>query len=417
MKKKDVVVIGGGVIGLSCAYYLQEAGCQVTVIDQGTMEDGCSYGNAGMITPSHFVPLAAPGMIQKGMMWMFNPESPFYIKPRFDLDLFSWAWKFYRAASPQRVERAAPVLRDVSLLSKQLFKTFAAQAAFQFAFEERGILMMYKTDKAGAEEAHNAHMASQLGIEANILSLAAVKTLEPNINLDILGAVHYPGDAHLSPGLFLKALKANLRTNGTTILPRTTVKQFELKGKKIQKIITDQGDFSADEYILATGSWSPILAQQLRLKIPIQAGKGYSFTLAKPMANLNTPAILMEAKIAVTPMEAQLRFAGTMEIAGLDLSINPRRVKGIIKSIPAYLPDFAGQRYEDLKIWKGLRPCSPDGLPFVGRAQRYANLSIAAGHAMLGLTLGPATGKLIAETLLGQPTSCAIDLLDPARYD
>lgn len=416
MKKKDVIVIGGGIIGLSCAYYLQRAGCQVQLMDKGNMEDGCSYGNAGMITPSHFIPLAAPGMIKKGILWMFNSESPFYIKPRWDWDLLTWGWQFYQASSARRVAQAAPVLRDLSLLSKQLFQHFAKEEAFSFAFEERGILMMYKTDKAAKEEAQTAAMAEQLGIKANVLSKEAVQQLEPNLDLNIRGAVHYPGDAHLSPHLFLKTLKAEFRKVGGSILPQTEVQNLEYRGKEIQTIITNKGAFTADEYVLATGSWSPLLAQRLNLKIPIQAGKGYSFTLAKPQQKLRTPAILMEAKIAVTPMEERLRFAGTMEIAGLDLTINPRRVKGIIKAIPGYLPSFGQQAYQDLKIWRGLRPCSPDGLPFVGRSQSYTNLSIAAGHAMLGLTLGPATGKLIAESLLGHPKSCNIDLLAPERY-
>ena len=416
MDKKDVIIIGGGVIGLSCAYYLQEEGCKVTVVDKGDMEDGCSYGNAGMVTPSHFVPLAAPGIVKKGIIWMFNPESPFYIKPRLDVDLFSWAWKFYKAASQKNVKQSAPVLRDLCLLSKKLFKEFARQEDFQFAFEEKGILMMYKTAKAEQEELENIKMAEDLGIVAKILSESQVQEIEPELQLNIKGAVHYPGDAHMSPALFLQGLKRSLRKNGVQILGHTEVQQFITKDQKIQEIITNKERLVAQEYVLATGSWSPKLARSLQLKLPIQAGKGYSFTLEKPAQQLQTPAILMEAKIAVTPMQEQLRFAGTMEIAGLDLRINPRRVKGITRAIPNYLPGFEFPNYSDLKVWSGLRPCSPDGLPFIGRAKSCKNLSIAAGHAMLGLSLGPVTGKLIAEIVLEQKTSCPIELLSPNRY-
>ncbi|MEL6864023.1 MAG: FAD-dependent oxidoreductase [Bacteroidota bacterium] len=413
-KARHISIVGGGIIGLFCAYYLQKAGFEVAVFDKGDLSEGCSHGNAGMVVPSHFVPLAAPGMIAKGIRWMFNPESPFYIRPRLSASLLSWGWQFYRAANQKHVHRAAPALRDISLLSKRLYQELARD--FAFAFEERGILLMYKTEALAEEEAEVAEMAKELGIETQILHAAEVQAMEPDIQVDILGAVYYPGDAHLSPALLLEALKKHLRQVGVTLHSKTQIQDIKYRNQRIHQLQTNRGNFSVDHLLLAGGAWSEQMARQLHFRLPMQAGKGYSVSLDQPPICPRYPSLLMEAKVAVTPMGQQLRFAGTMEIAGLDETINMRRVKGILKSIPHYLPDFTIDLPPKEKVWQGLRPCSPDGLPYIGQVSKFQNLTIASGHAMMGLSLAPATGYLISQQLSKQSTDIDMQAFQPDRY-
>ena len=414
---KQVLIIGCGVIGLSTAYYTARKGHQVAVLDRGTIEqENCSYGNAGLVVPSHFVPLAAPGMVVQGLKWMLKPASPFYVKPRLDRDLLGWGFKFWRAANAGHVTRSAPLLRDLNLASRACFVELAELTGNAFGFETKGLLCLCRTEHRLEEEARTAVQARQLGLNVEVLRPRQATELEPHLRLDIAGAVYFPEDCHLIPALFMAALKQQLVKLGTRFLWETEVTGWQLNGNRIAAVRTSNGDFTADEYVLCGGSWSPVIARELRLTLPMQAGKGYSLTLPKPRQLPAIPAILTEARVAVTPMSSSLRFGGTMEIAGLSENINPVRVQGIIRSVSKYYPDFTPQDFDGIKPWCGLRPCSPDGLPYVGRTARYPNFSIATGHAMMGLSLAPITGKLMAEILSGERPSIDIQLLDPDRY-
>ena len=275
------------------------------------------------------------------------------------------------------------ILRDFNWMSKGLYQQMAAEESFEFDFEEKGILMLYKTTHAEEEELMVAEQANKLGIQTKTLSPAEVQQIEPNTRLDIRGAVHYPGDAHLSPGRLMNGLKKVLIERGVNIQPSVYGNNFELEKGKITGLSSNKGIYHADQYILAGGSWTPELSKELGVHLSLQAGKGYSFTLKGLENNLQYPAILTEAKIAVTPMRNDLRFGGTMEIAGLDLSINQKRVLGIVKSIPNYYPDYDFCENLPQKIWSGLRPCTPDGLPYIGKVPQYNNVVVAAGHAMM----------------------------------
>jgi D-amino-acid dehydrogenase len=414
---KQVLIIGGGVIGLSTAYYATRKGHRVTVLDRGTVDqENCSYGNAGLVVPSHFVPLAAPGMVAQGLKWMLKPDSPFYVKPRLDRELLDWGFKFWRASNAGHVNRAAPLLRDMNLASRSCFEELADLTGNAFGLEKRGLLCLCKTEHRLAEEAQNAAQARRLGLDVEVLSARQATELQPNLRLDIVGAVYFRDDCHLIPPLFMSVLKQQLAKLGAGIFWETELTGWLLQGNRIVAVRTTKGEFTSDEYVLCGGSWSPVIARQLRLKLPLQAGKGYSLTLPKPRELPAIPAILTEARVAVTPMGRALRFGGTMEIAGLNEDINPGRVRGIIESVPRYYPEFTPRDFDGIEPWCGLRPCSPDGLPYVGRTGRYANLSIATGHAMMGLSLGPITGKLIAEILSGERPSIGIELLNPDRY-
>jgi len=441
LMSKRVVIIGSGVIGLCTAYYCARRGFNVTVVERkAANRDGCSFGNAGMIVPSHFIPLAAPGMVKLALKWMWNPASPLYIKPRLDADLLDWAHKFWRAANKEHVHRSAPLIRDLSLASRTCFEEFADGCSrrreeadlspstlrpapqvggYDFGLVKKGLLMLCKTEHALHEEARTAEQSRTLGIPAEVLDAKQTAALYPGARLEIAGAVYFPLDCHLTPDWFMAALEFEVRRLGVSFVWESDVLDFDTGGgQHLRAIATSSGQrIEADEFVLCGGSWSPELARKLNLRLPIQAGKGYSLTLPKPRQLPQICSICTEARVAVTPMSGALRVGGTMEIAGLNEDINPVRVRGIIDSFCRYFPDFTPADFEGIQPWRGLRPCSPDGLPYIGRTDKFTNLSLATGHGMMGLSLGPVTGKMIAEILSGEKPRTDISMLSPDRYN
>ncbi len=414
---KNVLIVGGGVIGLCSAYYAAQRGYRVTVIDRNAeTRDGCSFGNAGMVVPSHFVPLAAPGMVAMGLRWMWNPESPFYLKPRLDWELLQWGWRFWKASTQTRVDRASPLLRDLSFASRDCFQELASYANNDIQFKQLGLLMLCKTQHTLDEEAAFAERANRLGVPAEVLDGKQTAIQDPNVTMSVAGSVYFPKDCHLSPNRFMLGLLSQCRSMGVQFQWQTEIIDWVHTPNRIVRVKTTMGEFEADEIVLCGGAWTDPLAKQIGLKLPMQAGKGYSLTLKEPRQLPRICSIFTEARVAVTPMGDTLRFGGTMEIAGLNERIDPRRVQGIIKSIPEYYPEFKIEDFRGIEPWLGLRPCSPDGLPYLGRTRRYKNVVIATGHAMMGISLGPITGRLVAAILSEEPTSIPIDLLSPDRY-
>lgn len=410
---KTVTILGAGVIGLSTALYCARHGMQVTIIDQKPRQrDGCSFGNAGMIVPSHFIPLAAPGMVALGLKWMWNPESPFYIKPRFDLDLADWGLKFWQAAKKRRVEAAAPVLRDLSLLSRECFETLG----LDFGLVKRGLLMLCQKQQTLDEEGHMAEKANALGIPAEVLDAKATAALDPAVTMNVCGSVLFPKDCHLSPSRFISAVEDELLRLGVTFLWETEVNGFSVEGGALKAVKTSKGQVEGQEVVLCSGVWSSQLAKELGLNIPMQAGKGYSLTLTNPRQLPALCSICTEARLAVTPMDGALRVGGTMEMAGIDESITGRRVRGITRAFPQYFPAFEEKDFAEVKPWSGLRPVSPDGMPYIGRTERWKNLTLATGHAMMGLSLAPATGRIVAGLLEGGKSVLPLGLLSPDRF-
>ena len=415
---KNCIIIGGGIIGLSAAYYLQKEGCQVTVIDQTNMDGakgGASYVNAGYLTPSHIVSLAAPGMITKGIKYMFNSTSPFYMKPRLDLDFIKWTWAFKKSATKVKVDRAMTVIRDINLLSRELYgELLNSNDLGSFQLDKRGLLMLYKESSVGESEINIAEKAQALGLDSNILNADELRKIEPNISSDIKGAVHYLCDYHTSPVQVMKNLKTYLKNNGVVFKKKETVIDFSLKSNKISEVKTDKGSYKADEIVLASGSWSGKLAKKLNLNLPMEGGKGYRIDMEEE-TGIQYPAILMEKKVAITPMVGFTRFAGTMELSGINHNINKARVRTIASGAERYYKNLKipAQDIESAKC--GLRPVSPDGLPYIGRVASYKNLTIATGHAMMGWSLGPATGKLVSEVLSEKNTTLDLNPFHPDR--
>jgi D-amino-acid dehydrogenase len=410
------VIVGGGIIGLSAAYYLNKYGYEVTVTDKTDLKDSCSYGNLGMIVPSHFVPLAAPGMISQGIKWMFNSRSPFYVKPSLNPELISWGLKFIKSATARNVEESAIPLRDINLLSKKLYEDLANQNGFDFSMEKKGILMYYKTEKFAEEEGHLAEKAVQLGLDVEVLDKKQVQALEPGTELDILGAVHYRCDAHLYPNKLVLQLITHLKAAGVRFETGSGVEKIVVENNSIKKIITGNAEYAGDVFVIAGGSWLPQLTKMAGVKLPLMPGKGYSFTLDNPAGRLNVPAILCEARVAITPMDNRMRYGGTMEIAPVNNKINMKRVEGIVRSVPSYFRNIDLPMPSADNIWYGFRPCTPDGLPYLGKTSKIKNMIIAGGHAMSGLSLGPASGKIVADLAANKTPDMNIKAFDPERF-
>lgn len=412
---KEVVVVGGGIIGLSTAYYLQKAGHKVTVIDKSDFISGASYINAGYITPSHIISLAAPGMITKGLKWMLNSESPFYVKPRLNSDFMRWSWLFKKSATRAKVEASISVIKDINLFGRELYEELKASNDFDFHYQHKGLLMYYQTEKAGAEEWKVGQRAIQEGLKVEHLNKLEVAALEPNVDLAIEGAIYYHSDAHMTPNDFMRSLQKYLKTSGVTILANEEVQDITITNDKVSSIKTNKQTITADEIVLAAGSWTQELAKKINVSIPVEAGKGYSINVSR-MTGITIPAILMEAKVAVTPMDGFTRFAGTMELGGINHNIDPVRVKAIAKAGERYYKNLKINEEEKKKASCGLRPCSPDGLPYIGRLSKIKNVTVASGHAMMGWSLGPATGKLVAEIISEEKSSLALTPFHVERY-
>lgn len=402
-------------MGLSAAYYLQKEGHQVTVIDKSDITSGASFVNAGYITPSHIIPMAAPGMIAQGIKMMFNSASPFYMKPRWDLDFFKWSWYFHKSSTKEKVEKAIPVIKDINILSRELFFDIKASGDLgTFQLERKGLLMLYKTDASYEHEMEVARMASFLGLEVSELNQKQLQVMEPNVRIDAKGAIHYECDAHTTPTEFMPKMVHFLKGKGVEIKTNEEVLDISTNGVSITGIKTTKGSLSGDEIILAAGSWSGNLSKKLGVKLPLEAGKGYRINVERE-TGISIPAILMEAKMAVTPMNGFTRFAGTMEFSGINNIVRKERVEAISAGAKSFYPALEINSQEMGSAKTGLRPVSPDGLPYIGKSSKFKNLTFATGHAMMGWSLGPATGKLVSEIIAGKKTAMEISAFSPDR--
>ncbi|GAB4495754.1 MAG: FAD-dependent oxidoreductase [Saprospiraceae bacterium] len=427
-------IIGGGIIGLSTAFYLNDDGWDVTVLERGDLTDNCSFGNMGYLSPSHFVPLAAPGIISQGILWMFRQKSPFYVRPSLNWDLIDWGWKFMRASNQRHVERSARPLVDLLMLSKKLTAEWQTSGLMNFEYTENGCIMYYQTPKKEQEELENARIAADLGLKAEILDREQVQALEPDLRPDVRGGVWFKDDAHLHPNTLMRQLPALLEKRGVKILRNAEVIGFQKENGKITAVryrTTNNQELTTDNdlVVLAAGSWSPQLAKMAGEYLPLMPGKGYSMTIETPRQLLRYPCILLEAKVALTPWASRLRIGSTMEIGPVNDRILFPRVQGILEAVPKFLPGYsddpAFRELADLeklkthlreKVWFGFRPVSADGMPYIGFAKKTKNLLMATGHAMIGLSMGAGTGKLVAEMAGGKPTSVGVEAFDPKRY-
>lgn len=414
--KGKVIVIGAGIAGLSTAYYLVKDGWEVCILEKSDGLDNCSYGNAGMIVPSHFTPLAAPGIVAQGVKWMLNSKSPFYVRPTLNLSLIDWGLKFLQHANQKHVNRQAEAIRDLNLSSSKLYDELASQEGFDFELRQNGIMMLYKSKEVEHEERELAERAQQLGLDVELYDKDGIQALEPNLRMDTLGGILYKSDGIMYPPKLMSALTEYLKKHGVAFHYQCTVTGFTFSGNKVAEVRTSGGQYKADEIVITGGATLPILTTKLGVKTPLMPGKGYSFMYnPESETSMIHAALLLEARVAVTPMNNQIRFSGTMELGPANDRIYTNRVKGIVESIPKYFPDLQVDYPDD--VWFGYRPCSPDGLPYLGRIKKYSNLSIAGGGGMMGLSLGPAYGKAISNLLSGVAPDTDIAGFAPDRFN
>lgn len=411
---KEVVVMGGGVIGLCSAYFLLKSGHRVSVVDQSSMDFGASYVNAGYISPSHIMPLASPGVVRQGLKWMFDTTSPLYIKFRWDREFLNWLWAFNKSCSKANVAKSMGAIKDIAVLSRDLFAQIKQEEGFDFHMEQRGLMVLCQTEAMLEKEKKLVALSQEQGLEAEVLTEDGIQKMEPNREVNVLGGSLYRCDWHSTPHEFMKELKAYLKSRGVKFYPNERIHAIDLNGGAIQKIHGEHASFEGDEFVLATGSWSQGLAKKLGITLRLQAGKGYRINLHRD-TGIGMPAILAENKVAVTPMNGFTRFAGTMEIAGVNHLIRKERVTAIANSVATYYPGLSidQEALEDAAC--GLRPLSPDGRPYIGKSTLCKNVVFATGHAMMGWSMAPGTGKLVAEIIEGSAPSIPIEAFHPDR--
>ena len=412
--KKNIVIIGGGIIGLCTAYYLNEKGHNVTIVDKSDMNSGTSYVNAGYLSPSHLIPLASPDSLKNGLKWMFDSKSPLYIKPRFSLSLLNWMYAFAKSSSNYHVNKSIPLIKDITLLSQQLYDEIKQKSYFNFHYEKKGLLMLCKSQKYLDSESKLVDTAVSHGLNAKMVTKSDLKKIEPNIEIDAIGGSYFNCDFHTTPNEFMSEMKKYLKISGVKIIKNTKITDINIKNGIIKNINSFENKIYADEFILCAGSWSNLLSKKLNLNLLLQAGKGYSINILDK-TKITIPAILSEAKVAVTPMNGFTRIAGTMEIAGINKNISKARVDTIVKLSKNYYPDLKIKSTDINNASSGLRPVSPDGLPYIGRSSKCDNLIIATGHAMMGWSMATATGLIVSEILEKKKLSLNIESYSPDR--
>lgn len=407
---KSAVIVGGGVIGLSCAHFLTKSGWSVTVIDKGTIGGGASWANCGFVCPSHVLPLTEPGMVAEGLASLFRRNAAFAIRPRFSPALWSWLLHFARRCNRRDMLEAARGIQPLLDASRTLYDELIADEKLDCEWETRGLLFPYKSpERFEAYAATNQLLTETFHRPAQRLDADALLALEPALRPGLAGGWLYPGDAHLRPDALVRSWRRNLEGAGVVFRERCAFEGFERLNGRAAAVLTEQGRIAADAFVIATGAWTPKLGEQLGRKIPIQPGKGYSITMPRPSICPQIPMIFPETHVAVTPFHSGYRLGSTMEFAGYDETIRPRRLRILRDGAAPYLREPEAEPVE--QTWFGWRPMTWDGLPIIDHAPTIKNVLIAAGHNMLGVSMAPATGKLVGQLLGGEEP-----FLDPKPY-
>jgi D-amino-acid dehydrogenase len=396
--KQDVAIIGGGVIGVATAVELARRGAQVTVLERDRVGHGCSYGNAGWLTPSQAAPLANPAMLLKSFKWMLDPESPLYIQPTLDPAFLRWLLEFLLASRKGKFERGTAAIVELCRVSTDLWEEIAKRTSGSFGFERHGLLAVYE-NRASLDAAKSwVDLIGRSGIRAERWTADDIRAREPAIVGPQVGGYFYPDDAHCEPYKAVKALEADARALGVTFVEGAEV--FRISKGDGFRLATTRGEMRAGQLVIATGPWSESLGAMLGLRLPVIGAKGYSLVLPPADPHPKRSIYLIERKIAVNPHRDTLRIAGTLELVRHDFSINARRVDVIVRGAKGMLN--IGDTPSAREIWRGLRPCAPDGMPIIGRARGRSDVWLATGHQMAGLKTAPGTGLLLAQLMSGE---------------
>lgn len=410
---RDVVILGGGAIGLACALALLRSGRGVTVLERGVVGHGSSHGNCGTLTPS-LLPLNAPGTVAKGLKWLLKADAPLRITPLPSPALLLWLLAFAGHCNAADYQRVADIKGDLALRSRALLERWVNDEALDCEFAASGHLTVYRDAAALAQSADEVALWRKMGVAVETLDGDACRAREPALNAAVIGGHYHPGDAQLRPDRYVAELARAVRAGGGEIREHCEVRELRRDAGRISAIDTPDGPIHADQVVLALGAWSPLLGRQLGLRLPIQPGKGYSITYARPSRPPQLPLVLKERSVCVTSWGSGYRLGSTMEFAGYDASLNRRRLDALKRGAAEYLQEPEGPVVEE--EWYGWRPMTTDDLPIIGRASRLTNLTLATGHGMLGITLSAITGQLIADLLNGRPTDVDLTPLSPARF-
>jgi D-amino-acid dehydrogenase len=405
-----VVVIGGGVIGAACAHYLNKAGWAVTVLERGEFGMGCSHANCGFVCPSHVLPLAAPGAVGSALRTLFRHDAPVRIKPRFDPALWAWLFRFARRCTAPHVLEAGRAVQALLNSSRRLYDELMREESLDCEWQTNGLLFVFHSQKAMDHYAETDRLLRQsFDLAAKRYDGDALLQLEPALKPGLAGGWLYKNDAHLRPDKLMSSWQRVLEAHGVTVRTQCEMKGLVRGNGGVRAAATSQGDIPADAVVVATGAWTPLLAEDLGRRVPIQPGKGYSITMPRPALCPKFPLIFEEHRVAVTPMQSGYRIGSTMEFAGYDATLNRQRLDYLRTGASRYLREPFREPVQE--EWFGWRPMTYDGKPIIDRSPAFANVWIAAGHNMLGLSMAPATGKLVAELVGKQPPH-----LDPAPY-
>jgi D-amino-acid dehydrogenase len=368
----------------------------------------------GYISPSHFIPLATPGIIAQGLKWMMSASSPFYIKPRLNMDLLRWGFAFRNSANAAKVKESAPHLNNLLQLSRGLMSDLKADLP-AFSMIEKGCWMLYKSVKTGEHEKHLSEQAHLYGLKTVTCTAAEVQSYEKEVEVNVAGGVLYVDDCHVDPRGYMQALYNYLKKAGVEFWLNSEVKRFEYTGNRINAVITDNGKVDTGEVVIANGSWLQEISKLLNIAILMQPGKGYSIVYNQLRENLLYPSILVDDRTATSPIDRWLRIGGTMELSGHSDTILPKRVMAVYNAFHKYYPSMKLPAPDTSKAWFGYRPVTPDGMPYIGRHTKYANLTYAGGHSMLGVSAASGTGKLVDEIISHSKPSIDLAAFHPER--
>jgi D-amino-acid dehydrogenase len=407
----DTLVIGGGAVGTAIAYELARKGAEVTLVERGPdLCAECSYGNAGLICPSHAAPLPSPLALRQGIRWALKRDSPLYLKPR--PAVAPWLIRFLAACTEGRARRGTELIRSLSLRSLELHAELAEE--LDTGLERRGVLNAYETETGFDRGQKEVAASREAGMRVESLPIAEARQLEPSLAPSLAGAIYYPDEAHCEPNRFVHALGEGAAALGVRIRTDVEVIGFRRGNGRVTSVETTAGEEPVGEVVIAAGSWTKELAAALGLFVPIEGGKGYHVEIDPPVDGPEIPVFMQESRVIATPLPDRVRLAGTLELAGLDMSIDHVRVAAIVRAAERNVPSLGARRVR--AVWRGLRPCAPDGLPIVGRPEKYENVVLATGHAMMGITLAPITGRLVAELIAGEEPAVDPAPLSPNRF-
>jgi D-amino-acid dehydrogenase len=407
---EHVAIVGGGIIGTACAWYLSQAGLKVTILEKDTITSGCSFENCGYVCPSHALPLNQPGALATTLKAMMKTGSPLYVNPLVGPSLWSWLIRFSLRCNEKDMMQAGHARNALLQSSRQLYSDLVRQHGLECEFTEKGLLIVYQ-DPAGMGHAEKeaALLKTHWDIPTTIYDGAGLCKLEPALKAGLAGAVHFETDAHVNPSRLMTHWRALNEQQGVEYREQCRVSDFVIEGGRIKSVKTSSGEVDADAVVLATGALGPVLGKILGEKLHIQPGKGYSITTNRPSRCAEIPMIFHDHRVAVTPFQETYRLGSTMEFNGYNTELNEKRIELLKTGASHYLDEPLGD--SALSRWYGWRPMSASGIPRIGKGRSVKNAYVAAGHSMLGTSMGPATGKLIAELITGQEPH-----LDPQPY-